>query len=439
VLFAVVLLVLAAASAYLVAVIALRLDAIVLPGNEIALPRAFQAVPGLSTDSASAATITSRINILVLGLDRRPSEGSDPTRSDTMFVLTLDPVSKTGGVLSIPRDLWVDIPNGRGGYFEDRINTAYRFGDINDYPGGSLQAARDTIEHNFPRIKVDYEVVIDFSSFIKIIDSLGGVDIQVTEGFQYDEAVSVDDRNGVYPVFKPGIEHMTGERALYYSRYRGGPDGDLGRIHRQQQVMVAVANKLVSADAFSHATDLWTRFHDSIQTDMPAFRVPGIALLAKQVGLDHVTMRSLGDVTHGVVTDGGADVLVADPADMAKIVNEVFYDPRLRQESATVEVQNATTRAGLATATAGALVDHGLRASAVSVATATAPSQDETVILNYRGKDYTAQQLAAWLGLPASRVRSMRDPRPAGGADVVVVLGRDARAPTTTEVGARQQ
>lgn len=436
-LFASVLLVLAVASAYLVAVIALRLDQLFLPGNELALPAAFQVVPGLSTDGGGASALTERINILVLGLDRRPSEGNEPTRSDSMFVVTLDPATKTGGVLSIPRDLWVELPDGKGGYFEDRINTAYRYGGMANYRGGPLQAARDAVQYTFPQIRIDYEVAIDFSAFIKMIDALGGIDIQVTEGFQYIERVSVDDRNGVLPSFKPGVDHMNGERALYYSRYRGGIDGDLGRIRRQQQVMLAVANKVISLDAFGRAPDLWSRFKDSVDTDVPSYRVPGIALLAKQVGLDKVIMRSLGEVTHEVITDGGADVLVADPADMARIVSDIFYDPKLRQDAAIVEVQNATTRAGLATATADYLIQRGLRPTAVTVTTATTAAQDETVILSYGSKEYTAQRLAEWLGIPASRIRVVREPRPAaGGPDLLVILGRDAKAPSAPATGA---
>src|SRR5581483_3612256 len=109
---AVALLLMAAFSAYLVTVIAVRIDHLFLPGNEIVLPEVFQYVPGLNTEPGSAATpLTERINVLLLGLDTRPSDGDEPTRSDTMLILTIDPATKTAGVLSIPRDLWTAIPN----------------------------------------------------------------------------------------------------------------------------------------------------------------------------------------------------------------------------------------------------------------------------------------------------------------------------------------
>jgi LCP family protein required for cell wall assembly len=440
-LFASALVLLAAVSAYLVAVIAVRLDRLFLPGNEIALPQAFRAVPGLAEavpplGEGTVATIGDRINVLVLGLDRRPSEGQEPTRTDTMAVLTLDPMSRTAGVLSIPRDLLVEIPNGRGGYFVDRINTAYRFGGLTDYEGGALQAVRDTIEHNFPQIRVDYEVVIDFAAFIRIIDTLGGVDVYIPEGFRYTERVSVDDRDGVLPVFQAGWEHMNGERALYYVRYREGPDGDLGRIRRQQDVMFAVAQKLVGLGAVARAPELWRQYSEAVVTDIPSYRIPGLALLAGQIGLERVVMRSLGEVARDAVTAGGADVLVAEPEDIARVVNALFYDPRLRQEGAQIEIRNATARAGLGTAAAGYFVQHGLVAEALTVAAAPATVQDETVILNYRGKDYTAERLAEWLGVPAARVRRAPDARSAAGPDIVVVLGRDARVPTPTRARA---
>lgn len=428
---------LACASAYLVAVIAVRLDSIVLPGNELALPRPLRRLPGLGAatplvrGAGPIPAVSDRITVLVLGLDRRPSEGKQPTRADSIFVLTLDPVTRTGGVLSIPRDLWVEIPDGQGGYFEDRINTAYRYGGMSGYPGGAVQAARDTVEHNFPQIRVDYAVVLDFASFVRIIDTLGGIDVAVTEEFRYPQPVSASGRNAVAPVFKSGLEHMTGDRALYYARFRDDPDGDLGRIRRQQQVMLAVANKLAGLDGVTRGADLWRQYRDAVETDIPSYRFPGVALLARQVGLERLTLRSLGDVTREVITAGGADVLVADPGDTARVVGELFYDARLRREDAAVEVQNATSRTGLAWATAADLIRRGLRPDQVRVASNVPPRREETVILNYRGKDHTAERLADWLGVPRARIRQLPDTRiMPGGPDIVVILGRDARAPS---------
>ena len=89
-----------------------------------------------------------------------------------MMVVTIDPVSKTAGILGIPRDLYVEIPNEDGSYFQERINTALEYGVLYNGPDGGPQLAEDTIERNF-HIKIDHYVIIDFQGFEEVIDSLG--------------------------------------------------------------------------------------------------------------------------------------------------------------------------------------------------------------------------------------------------------------------------
>ena len=435
------LLLLAVASAYVVAGVAVRLDQVFFPGNDVGLPAQLRRLPGLAhalrpgEHPAGAAAAGGRINLLVLGLDRRPWEPAEAARTDSMFVLTLDPATRTSGVLSIPRDLWVRVPDGEGGFVEDRINTAYRYGSLNAYGGGGLRAARDTVEHNFPQIRIDYVAAVDFASFIRIVDALGGIDVWVEEGFRYRDGVTGNGQ-GVVVTFQPGLDHMDGTRALQYVRFREAPDGDLGRIRRQQQVLLAVADRLLSLDGSVRAADLWGQFRDAVETDIPAYRVPGIALLAKQIGPDHVTMRSLGDVARPKRTAGGADVLVADPLAAAALVGELFADPRLHRDAARVEIQNGTARTGLARAAANSFIERGLLPSLVTTANSLT-TQDETVVLNLGGKDYTAQRIADWLGLPRSRIRAAQAPPSASSADIVVILGRDARVPSTASAAGR--
>lgn len=432
--FTVALLVMATLSAYLVTVIAVRVDSIFLPGNQITLPAVVQSMPGLNTEPGSAATPpTERINVLVLGLDRRPSEGEEPTRTDTIFILTLDPATRTAGVLSIPRDLWVEIPNGRGGYFYDRINTAYRWGGSSGYRGGPVAAVRDTVQRLIPQVRIDYEAVVDFAAFVKIIDTVGGIEVDVPEAFQFADGISVQGRDGDLPYFPAGRQRMDGQRALFYARYRGGIDGDLGRIRRQQQVMLAVANKLLATSTPAQASDLWGRFSGSMETDLPGFRIPGIALLAKQIGLEGLTLRSLGDVVRDAIDDGGGQVLVTTPGEIATVVNDVFGDPKLRAEAALVEVQNASAGNGMARQTAGFLVQKGLRPDTVSTGLQPIVATEETVIMSYRGKSYTAARVAEWLGVPPSRIRIVAATQaPAAGPDIIVVLGRDVQLPRAT-------
>jgi LCP family protein required for cell wall assembly len=171
----------AAGSFYLALAVLSRVDHILLPGNEVRLD-----LPGIEGDGSGGH----RINILVMGLDRRGSDGNAPSRTDTMFVLTVDPQTQTSRALAMPRDLQVEISATGGGNIDcavsaespqcDRINTAYVFGELNDYAGGGIGTARRTVE-NVLGIKVDYHLIIDFEAFKGVIDSLGGIDVDVPE------------------------------------------------------------------------------------------------------------------------------------------------------------------------------------------------------------------------------------------------------------------
>src|SRR4030042_2213974 len=159
-----------------------------------------------------------------------------------MVVLTLAPQTKTAGILGIPRDRYVDIPDGDGGYFEDRINTALVYGEVNDFKGGGQQLAIDTVEHNL-RVKIGHYVIIDFEGFKEVIDALGGIDVDVPT-YLYDPTYSDTELPGDFDPqeFEPGLQHMDGDTALAYARIRQN-SGDLDRIQRQDRLIVPVSAK----------------------------------------------------------------------------------------------------------------------------------------------------------------------------------------------------
>jgi LCP family protein required for cell wall assembly len=146
-----------------------------------------------STSTASAPAVelpppwdgASRVTLLLIGLDARDLEGDGPPRSDTMMVLTIDPLSRTAGMLSIPRDLWVNIP----GFGYSRINTAYSLGEAYHLPGGGPGLAMKTVE-NLLGVPVQYYAQIDFHTFEQLIGMLGGVDIYV------EDAITIDPMGG---------------------------------------------------------------------------------------------------------------------------------------------------------------------------------------------------------------------------------------------------
>jgi LCP family protein required for cell wall assembly len=410
-------------------VVATQVDKIFAPGNELRLPTSLGRLPGVDSGQGDSAG-GSRINVLVMGLDRRPREGQAPARTDTMFVLTIDPQTKTAGMLGIPRDLWVEIPAKDGdGYIEERVNAAFVLGEVNDYDGGGPGLAVKTVEHTLG-INIRYYVVIDFEGFKEVIDALGGVDVDVPT-YLRDDLYSESELPGDYDPqeFEPGVEHMDGSRALAYARIRRG-SSDLDRIQRQQRVIFAVMDKALSLDVLGNALDLWKQYKNTIDTDINDAQIPGFALLAADIPPERIVALSLGPATVPTTTAQGASVLLAAPEGIQQIVEALFSDQQILVEGAMVEVQNGTGEPGLASSVVDYLVNLGLPRS--SLVASNAPEQDlgqPSVILDYSGKRYTAERLAEWLGLPTDRVRSAGPEdvalKTSSEADIVLVVGTD--------------
>jgi LCP family protein required for cell wall assembly len=440
VLIAAVVFLLATGAFYASLVIATRVDEVFFPGNGIRLTTGLGNLPGVDSGESEGDSIGgSRINVLVMGLDRRPREGDAPARTDTIFILTIDPQGKTAGILGIPRDLWVEIPTKDGsGYLNERINTAYVLGEMNDYDGGGPGLAMATIEHAIG-VKVDHYVVIDFEGFREVIDAMGGVDVDVPT-YLRDDLYSETELPGDYDPqeFEPGVQHMDGSRALAYARIRRGTS-DLDRIQRQQRIMFAVMDKALSLNVFTNALDLWKQYKDAIDTDINDFQIPGFAKLVADIPPERIVAVSLGPATVPYMTPQGAAVLMAAPEGIQQVVEALFFDQQLLGEAALVEVQNGTGDPGLATGVVDYLVSMGLPGSSVVISNAPEPDLAQpSAILDYTGKRYTAERLAEWLGLPADRIRSAGPEDVAlktGEADIVVIVGEDISLDRLTAAG----
>lgn len=188
-------------------------------------------------------------NIVVLGVDERPSEG-DVGRSDTLFVVMFDQKSKNISLLSIPRDTRVRIP----GYGWDKINHAYAY--------GGRELTQKTVEELLG-IRIDNYVMVDFSGFKGLVDAIGGIDINVEKDMYY-----FDDWDGFKIDLKKGMQHMDGETAIQYVRYRD-EEGDIGRIRRQQHFIMAVYDKITSADMLLHVPGLTKQLTTMVKTNLP--------------------------------------------------------------------------------------------------------------------------------------------------------------------------
>ena len=187
-----------------------------------------------------------RFTVLVMGMDKRPGEEGFAYLTDTIMIVSLDPQTRRIGVLSIPRDLQVEVPD----FGVQPINTVYRLGEL-DGPGGGSVLAMTTIQYNLG-IPINEHVVVDFATFITLIDLIGGVQINVEQTI--DDPEYPDMSYGYDPFYlEAGWHHLDGVTALKFARSRHQTD-DIDRAYRQQQLLYAVRDKVVSAEMLPGAS-----------------------------------------------------------------------------------------------------------------------------------------------------------------------------------------
>ena len=425
---------LAGGAFYTALVVATQVDHVFFPGKEIKLGHTLAALPGIQSGNAAssgnAADPTGRrINILVMGVDTRDTTASSKN-TDTMFVMSIDPVTQTARGLAMPRDLWVPIILGNGDSAgKERINTAYAT--------GGMDAAEATVEHLLG-INIDYYVLIDFDGFKQIINLLGGVDVHIPEGLGVDDPYysETEAPGDYYPCeFPPGDYHMDGSQALCYARVRRNSD-DRERIIRQQTVIYAVIDKAAQLDLLSspkNLVNLWKRYKDTVKTDISDLQIAGFADLAVHIDRDKLAIQSLGAVTTPyTIPETGAQVLLPSDEGIKEMVTAFLSDSKLQQEAAKVGIVDGTGEDGQMAKAQDLFASLGIPQDSITTNTASAPVAT-TQIINFTGKDYTATRLAGALNLQQSSIRTST---PADNAlrpnneDIVVVLGQDAKLDT---------
>jgi LCP family protein required for cell wall assembly len=435
--FLVTLIVLAAGAFYGALAVIVRVDALLAPGTSFGLPWRLARLPGLDAAGADDGIGNDRINVLVLGVDQRPHHDpavDGPPRTDSMYIVSLDPVEKTATAVALPRDLYVELPNPRGGagYWDARINTAYHYGALYKFPGGGPALARETVEHNF-KLKIHHYVVVDWLAFADIVDALDGVEVTVPETLRGVEAYNVRDGNSFPITLRPGRQLMDSITALAYARYRDGDDGDFGRIERQQQVMVAVAEKALALGWLGRAPVMYSRFRGAFESDIGAARMPGFFALARQVGVQRVTMTSLagadGENVARRITPEGEDVLVPVWERLGPALAAAIPDRRLREEQAVIKLVNTIGGGSVARRSAETLTHYGLPAGYVlAYDNERIERRTATSLVVYGDKEYTARRVAELLGVPRAPIsRQDATLREAGGPDIVVLLGADVK------------
>lgn len=375
-----------------------------------------------------------RVNILFLGLDQRPGESAS-SRTDTMILFSINPKDMSVSMLSIPRDLWVPIP----GHREGRINTAHYWGEIEDYPGGGPALAKHTVRYNLG-VPVHYYVRLNFTGFERIIDLIGGIDIDVPAAID-DYQYPAPDNSYQHVHFDAGLQHMDGATALKYARTRkGSADGDFSRMDRQQQVIKAIRKQILSLPNLPQlvlqSPQLAQSLGESLQTDIPVSTMLTLAKWSQQINDENLH----GDVLDRRVTEGkrtadGQDVLLFDREKARPIIEALFSDPdpvtpaatadlaaQLEAEGARVAVYNGTSVDGLAARISSFLQVQGI--GVVASGNADRHDYERTTIRAYTDKPYSVEWLTNWL--TSIGVEPVLEQYPARtDMDLSIVIGQD--------------
>ncbi len=243
-----------------------------------------------------------RINILLLGTGGEGHEG--PNLTDTIMVASIEPKNDKVALLSIPRDLLVPLPK----YGWRKINAANAFGEM-DSRGHGADFARTALE-GLLGIDIPYYVRVDFAGFKSVVDSVGGIDVSVDKSFT-DYTYPTNDYGVQVVSFKKGWTHMTGEEALKFTRSRHGNNGegsDFARAARQQKVLSALKDKLLTASTFKSpttVTNTMAALQSNIATNLQIGEILRLARVAQKI--------TPADIVHKVV-DAGPDSPLAESA-----------------------------------------------------------------------------------------------------------------------------
>jgi LCP family protein required for cell wall assembly len=393
-------------------------------------------LPGNSNTPISTPQLTpwdgvGRVTVLLLGLDYRDWQANEKySRSDTMILLTLDPLNKTAGILSIPRDMWVAIP----GFDHGKINTAYYLGDAYHLPGGGPGLAVKTVEQ-FLGVPINYYAQIDFDAFVQFIDELGGVKIDVPNKITID---LLGAGSQTKKTLQPGVQTLPGQWALAYARNRYTQNGDFDRARRQQQVIMGIRDRVLNLNMLptliSKAPTLYAQLSSGIHTNMSVDDAIKLALLVKDIPKGNIKQGVFDQnyVLYGWSPDN-LSILLPIPDKIHLLRDEIFtgsgvFSPqatgndqqRMQAEGGSLAVYNGSGVTGLAQRTADYLKSQG--ANVTQVAEAPKAYAATTLIAHY-GEPYLMNYLVSLMKIQSSRIIFQYDPT--NPAQVELFLGND--------------
>jgi LCP family protein required for cell wall assembly len=373
------------------------------------------------------------IYFLFTGLDKREWEGdTGPGLTDTIIVGFLDIERQLAGLISIPRDTWVEMPR----YGPYKINQAYSVGESLGYSGGGPAALMETAG-NLLGVTIDYYAQVDFEAFVVLVDAVKGVLVDVQEIILvYDNAEMEGDMKRLYP----GEQVLTGGLALGYVRTRDTAEGDFGRTKRQQQVLVGLQKKIFSYEILPtlipKLPSLYRELSTHIETNLTLGQIVTLAWAARDINPDNVQTKVINQpLVEPGFNSRDQYVLFPDLEQIQKIwsdmqqlaatpvpepTQEITLDEYLLEENAKVAVYNGTTSPGLASETAEYLIANGIFITEVGNSD---KFKDQTFIYDYSGNPHTIQAILNLMGYSQNQLYHRSDPN--SPFDVLIILGAD--------------
>ncbi len=310
-----------------------------------------------------------RTNILLLGVDAGTigaSEEHNRKRSDTMIVFSIDKKNKEVKALSIPRDTRIRIP----GVGIEKINAAMAFGG----PSLAVKTVKDLLGvpiHNY--------VVVDYKALRKIVDTIGGVEIDIERKMDYD-----DYAGNLHIHFKPGLQKLDGKKAEKFVRYREYPNADIDRIKAQQKFIAATAKTLLKPANLLKLPKIIDIVQENVKTDIGPLEMVGFANMARQISMDDISMYMLPGEGRYI---SHISYFIPNESKINEVVDEVFFGDNIR-----VEVLNGNGSIGIASKIAEELESKGFKV--VKIANADNFDYEVTTILYPKEKKNDAEKIA---------------------------------------------
>jgi LCP family protein required for cell wall assembly len=339
--------------------------------------------------------------------------------TDTLIVVVVNTKTRQVSLLSIPRDLWVYIPDFGWG----RINTAHRLGSRHKSEGYGPGLLMRTIEQNLG-LPIDHWVRINYDGFVNVVDKLGGVDMVVPcrVNLRYQPPTSTEQEE---MILEPGVYHMDGATALRYVRTRRG-NSDFDRARRQQQFLRAVWDQFKSVDIIMKIPGLWLALKDHFQTSLKLGDVLALAPVALDLQPQRIRSRYLGSGhVEGWTTPEGWSVLVPIPEKVQQVVASLYAPPSASDgagdEVARIEVRNGTGRPYLAQIAADQLHWQGFTIVDTGMDDRSDYKKSRIIVFNDRPE---ALALLVRL-LEVDQENVVQQPDPDQPADMRVILGED--------------